>query len=103
MAERVPLRVDTLFLACTRPAMHWGVPMEGFYFNIFGTALFAFIVGRGNPFYWLIFFVLHLPMVALANKNPNFFHEWIMWLDTKGRMVGGILHAIGGKNTPSSV
>lgn len=94
---------DTLFLACTRPAMKWGVPMEAFYFNLFGTALVFAVVGGGNPLFWLLFFAFHVPLVALSNRNPNFFHEAFMWMETRGRSVGGVLHAVGGSGHPSSV
>lgn len=97
----IQISSDTLFLAATRPAMHWGVPMEGYYFNLFGTWLLGMIVG--NPFLWLTFFLWHIPMVALSNKNPYFFHELYMWYQTQGQMIGNVVHAVGGKGTPSSV
>lgn len=96
------LHTDMLPLACTRPAMKWGVPMQGYFGNVFFTALFAFIVGQGNPAFYLLFFVFHIPMVALANRNPNFFHEIAMWAETRGRTIGGVLYAVGGRGVPSS-
>ncbi|MCB4824224.1 VirB3 family type IV secretion system protein, partial [Roseicella aerolata] len=46
---------DTLFLAATRPAMRWGVPMEGYYLNLFGTWLLGMVLG--SPLWWATFFV----------------------------------------------
>lgn len=83
---------DTLYLACTRPAMRWGVPMEGWYINLFGTFLIGMVMG--SPLYWALFVVVHLPMRGLANVNPNFFRELRLWLETKGRNIGGTLAAM---------
>ena len=93
---------DTLFLAATRPALKWGVPAEGLWINVGGTALIFAWVGRGNPLYWALFPLLHFPMVAQTNRNPNFFHEIRMWWETCVS-IGRTLYAIGGKDTPSSV
>ncbi|RAI56051.1 VirB3 family type IV secretion system protein [Roseicella frigidaeris] len=83
---------DTLFLAATRPAMRWGVPMEGYYLNLFGTWLLGMVLG--SPLWWATFFVWHLPMVALTNRNPHFFHELRMWYVTRGQTIGGVLRAL---------
>ncbi|MBI0537721.1 hypothetical protein D9599_19350 [Roseomonas sp. KE2513] len=87
---------DTLYLACTRPAMKRGVPMEGYYTNFFGSFFFGLVMS--SPFYWLVFLLFHPIMRALANKNPNFFREWRMWLDTKARLVGPCLYALPAQN-----
>ena len=83
---------DTLFLAATRPAMRWGVPMEGYYLNLFGTWVLGMVLG--SPLWWLTFVVWHLPMVALSNRNPHFFHELRLWYATRGHTVGGVLRAM---------
>jgi type IV secretion system protein VirB3 len=87
---------DVLYLACTRPAMKRGVPMEGYYLNFFGSFFFGLVMS--NPFCWLVFFLLHPVMRALANKNPNFFREWRMWFSTKGTFAGPTLHALPSRN-----
>lgn len=92
---------DTLFLAATRPAMRWGVPMEGFYLNVFGTWLFGMVLG--SPFIWLTFFLWHMPMVALSNKNPNFFHELHMWYYTRCQMIGSVVPAFNERGMRSAV
>jgi type IV secretion system protein VirB3 len=83
---------DTLYLACTRPAMRWGVPVEGYYLNLFGTFVFGMVMG--SPLWWGLFVVFHLPMRALADRDPNFFRELRMWLETKGANIGGQLAAL---------
>ena len=101
------LRRETLFLACTRPAMRYGVPMEGFYLNSFGVVFVGMIMG--SPFYWLLMVPVHYVMKWYANKNPNFFRELRIWWMTKGRNVGGALWAMPRKgprdpeNLPASV
>lgn len=82
---------DTLFLAATRPAMKFGVPMEGYFLNLFGTFVFGMVAG--SPLWWLTFFAWHMLMAGLANHNPHFFHELRMWWLTRGRTIGGILWA----------
>jgi type IV secretory pathway VirB3-like protein len=83
---------EILFLACTRPAMRWGVPAEGFALNLFGTFIFGMVMG--SPLWWGMFFIFHMPMRALASVNPNFFHELRMWMATKGANIGGVLMAL---------
>lgn len=98
---------DILFLACTRPAMKWGVPMEGWYANLFGTVFFAMFMG--SPVWWLVGPLVHFPMRALANRNPGFFHEWRVWFGTKAANAGASLwtlppgHARRAAQMPSSV
>lgn len=83
---------DPLFLAVTRPAMKWGVPMEGYFLNLFGTFIFGMVMG--SPLWWGLFFVVHLPMRALANRDPTFFRELRLWLETKGSNIHGALAAM---------
>jgi type IV secretion system protein VirB3 len=83
---------DTLYLACTRPAMKWGVPIEGYVLNVGLTWIFG--MALGSPLYWAAFFPVHLVMRALANKNPNFFRELRLWLETKGSNITGTLNAL---------
>ena len=83
---------DILFLACTRPAMRWGVPMEGWYANLFGTLLFGMVMG--SPLYWLAMAPIHFPMRALSNQNPNFFREWRVWYAAKAANSGATVWAL---------
>lgn len=83
---------DPLYLACTRPAMTKGVPLEGFYTNLLGTFFFGMFMG--SPWWWAVYFPIHWAMRSYANKNPNFFRECRVWYATKGRNAGGTLYAL---------
>ena len=100
----MPLVADPLFLACTRPAMKLGAPMEAAYANLFGTVIGGMVLG--SPVWWLLVPVFHVPMVVLANRNPNFFHELRMWFETYGQVIGSVLPALppaSSGRTPTSV
>ena len=94
---------DVLYLACTRPAMKRGVPMEGYYMNLFGSFFFGLVMS--SPFYWAVGVLFHPLLRALANKNPGFFREWRMWFATKGAINGVCLYALPSANArkPSEV
>ncbi len=77
------ITVDTLFLACTRPAMWQGVPVEAACINAMGTVIF-FIIMK-NPCYMLIGVVLHYVIRAFISKDYNIFGILRSWMDTKGR------------------
>lgn len=83
---------DTLYLACTRPAMKWGVPYEGFALNVGATWIGGMVAG--SPLYWALGVVVHVLMKPMADKNPNFFRELRMWFDTKGANAGAVLWAL---------
>lgn len=83
---------ETLFLACTRPAMKWGVPMEGFFLNAYGVLLLGMILG--SPLWWALMVPVHYVLKWYSNKNPNFFREMRIWYDTKGLNIGGTLWAL---------
>jgi type IV secretion system protein VirB3 len=80
------LATDTLFLALTRPAMHWGCPYEGFCCNIVGS----FLIGLwlGSPVYWIVAGPIHLLMRALASLDHNFFRVRRLQIQTRGKSVG---------------
>lgn len=84
------LTVDPLFLACTRPAMRYGVPHEGFMLNVLGSFFFGLVMG--SPLYWGVFVVLHFPMRALTNWDHNFFRVLRLWAATKGAGMGADLY-----------
>ncbi|NPD69605.1 type IV secretion system protein VirB3 (plasmid) [Lichenicola cladoniae] len=81
MAQR-GITVDTLFLACTRPAMWQGVPIEAACLNAMGTVIF-FIIMK-NPCYMLIGVVLHYVIRTLISRDYNVFGVFRLWVDTKG-------------------
>jgi type IV secretion system protein VirB3 len=77
------LTEDTLFLACTRPAMWQGVPLEAVAIN--GMATGIIFVLMSNPFYLLIGVVIHYTIRALMSHDYNMFNTLRLWADTKGR------------------
>lgn len=83
------LAEDTLFLACTRPAMFLGVPMEAMGLNVIFTAI-AFLAGH-SLFYLLIAPALHLVFQAICKTDHNAFRVLWLFLETKGRSRNGSL------------
>lgn len=77
------LTEDTLFLACTRPAMVGGVTMEAVGLNlIFSCVLFLV---AGSILYAFVAVPLHLCAQAICRHDPNQFRILFAWLDTRGR------------------
>lgn len=74
---------DTLFLACTRPAMTLGVPIEALALITIVTTL-VFIVMK-NPLYLALGIPVWLLCRALAGQDHNCFRALFLWVDTKGR------------------
>lgn len=74
---------DPLFLACTRPAMWRGVPLEAVALN--GMATGIVFVLMANPFYLLIGVVIHYATRVLIARDYNVFVTLRLWLATKGR------------------
>ena len=83
MTEQEPLTTDTLFLACTRPAMFAGVTVEAMGINVFVTTLL--FLGLGSIFYALIGVVLHGLCRVIVRHDHNAFRVLAGWADTKGR------------------
>lgn len=79
------LNEDTLFLACTRPAMVGGVTMEAMGINIIVTSV-LFILG-GNLLFSLVGVVFHLGFKALCKYDHNMFRVLIAYLETRGRSL----------------
>jgi type IV secretion system protein VirB3 len=78
---------DTLFLACTRPAMFLGAPMEAAGVNIILTAI-AFLAGH-SFLYLLIAPALHLAFQAICKSDHNAFRVLWLYVETKGRSRNG--------------
>lgn len=83
------LAEDTLFLACTRPAMVAGVPMEAMGVNVITTGV-VFLVG-GDLLYLLIAPALHLVFRGICKSDHNAFRVLLAFVDTKGRARNGRL------------
>lgn len=81
--EPEELTEDPLFLACTRPAMWRGVPLEAVALN--GMATGIVFVMMGNPFYLLTGVVVHGAVRALVRHDCNLFNTLRLWAETKAR------------------
>ncbi|SDA87686.1 type IV secretion system protein VirB3 [Sinorhizobium sp. NFACC03] len=81
------LEEDTLFIACTRPAMIAGVTMEAMGINIMLTTI-LFIVA-GSIAYALVGGVFHLVFRALVTHDHNLFRILLAWVGTRGRTRNG--------------
>lgn len=77
------LTEDPLFLACTRPALFLGVPMEAVGANLIVSAT-AFLAG-GSLAWLLIAPALHLVCQAICRADPNAFRVLFLFVETKGR------------------
>lgn len=83
MTENVALEEDSLFLACTRPAMIGGVTMEAMGINmIFTTILF---IVAGSVAYALVGLVFHIIFKAVVKHDHNMFRVLLGWGETRGR------------------
>lgn len=74
---------EPLFLACTRPAMVAGVPMEAVGVNLVISA--TVFLAAHSPFYLLIAPALHLVFAAVCKHDHNAFRVLWMFIETKGR------------------
>lgn len=83
MTEKTTLTEDTLFLACTRPAMWQGVPLAGLVYVAGGTMI-IFVLAK-NPLYLGIGVVLFYIMKAFVARDYNMFGILKLWSETKAR------------------
>lgn len=74
---------DTLFLACTRPAMVMGVPVEAMAMNVIVTG-FVYLVGH-SLLYLSFGVALHFIFRLIVKHDHNAFRVLLMWFETKGR------------------
>jgi type IV secretion system protein VirB3 len=77
------LTEDTLFLACTRPAMVAGVPMEAVGLNLIVTA--TIFLAAHFPVYLLAAPALHVAFRAVCKHDHNAFRILWQFVETKGR------------------
>ncbi|MEP9356823.1 type IV secretion system protein VirB3 [Xanthobacter sp. KR7-65] len=87
MAEIVSLEEDTLFLACTRPAMVGGVTMEAMGINVILTTILYILAG--SIAYALVGIVFHLVFKTLVKHDHNMFRVLVAWVETRGRSRNG--------------
>ena len=74
---------DTLFLACTRPAMVAGVTMEAMGLNVMLSCILFLMAG--SIVYGLVAIPIHGLCRALCRHDPNMFRILVAWLDTRAR------------------
>ena len=74
---------DTLFVACTRPAMFAGVTMEAMGINVIATTIFY--LAAGSIAYAFIGIVFHFIFRALVKHDHNMFRILLAWVETRGR------------------
>ncbi|AYM09103.1 type IV secretion system protein VirB3 [Agrobacterium tumefaciens] len=83
MASTPVLEEDTLFLACTRPAMIAGVTMEAMGINIMLTTILYIVAGSIT--YALVGIIVHLLFRALVKHDHNMLRILLAWIETRGR------------------
>lgn len=76
---------DTLFIACTRPSMWFGVPLQGALGNVC-VVMVVFILLK-NPLYLSIGFATHFAMRMIVSHDYNMFSVWGLWFATKARAL----------------
>lgn len=77
------LNEDTLFLACTRPAMYAGVPMEAWFVIIISTGI-IFLAG-GSLLYLVSGLFCYAACRLICKHDPNQFSVLFAWMNTKLR------------------
>ncbi|WP_225040715.1 type IV secretion system protein VirB3 (plasmid) [Rhizobium sp. T1473] len=83
MTSATRVEEDTLFLACTRPAMIAGVTMEAMGFNIMLTTILYIVAG--SIAYALVGVVFHFVFRTLVKHDHNMFRILLAWVETRGR------------------
>lgn len=83
MASIPSLEEETLFLACTRPAMIAGVTMEAMGLNIMLTTILY--ITAGSTAYALVGVGFHFVFRTLVKHDHNMFRILLSWIETRGR------------------
>lgn len=83
MSDAVRLSEDTLFLACTRPAMIAGVTVEAMALNVMFSCILFLVAG--SILYALVALPIHGLCRTICRYDPNMFRILIAWIETRGR------------------
>jgi len=83
MIEAARLTEDTLFLACTRPAMIAGVTMEAMALNVMFSCILFLVAG--SIIYGLVAIPIHGLSRMICRHDPNMFRILLAWIETRGR------------------
>lgn len=77
---------DPLFVAATRPAMKWGVPMDAIVVG--GTLTAIIFIGSGSLLSLLLYLPIHGTMYLLCLKDPQIVRLMVLAINTKGKSLG---------------
>ena len=77
---------NPVFIAMTRPAMKWGVTLEGMIVAGFFSAMG--MIATNNPFFLLLYIPLHMVIYGLCLKDPRIFRLMLIWSKTKAKSLG---------------
>ena len=77
---------DPLFVALTRPAMKWGVTLDGII--IAGGLVAIVMIATKNPLTLLLYFPTHIGMYSLCLRDPRQFRLIQLWISTKAKSLG---------------
>ncbi|MET4690705.1 type IV secretion system protein VirB3 [Sinorhizobium fredii] len=89
MSREIALDEDTLFIACTRPAMIAGVTMEAMGVNLMLTTILFILAG--SIAYVFVGVVFHLCFRTLVKHDHNMFRILVAWIETRGRTQNGLV------------
>lgn len=99
MAE---LAQDPLFLACTRPAMVFGIPVEAMAFIMVACGE-AWIVSRRPLTMIVVIGACYLACRALTAIDHNIFRILFLWIKTKGRASRNAGYWLGSSSAPMAL
>ncbi len=77
---------DPLFVAVTRPAIKWGVTLDGLI--VAGGLVAMLMIATKNPLTLLLYIPLHGLMYGLCLRDPRIFRLIYLWLITKAKSLG---------------
>ncbi|MGB0895525.1 MAG: VirB3 family type IV secretion system protein [Parashewanella sp.] len=76
---------DPLFVAVTRPAMKWGVTLDGII--VAGAFVAVLMIATKNPLMLLLYVPVHGVMYALCLRDPRLFRLLLLWFKTKAKSI----------------
>lgn len=85
-----------VFIACTRPAMKMGVPVEGLLINGFASYIALLWIGDMNPLkisFWLCFILslmINYSMRWMVGIDHNMFRIVYLFFQTRGIQLRGV-------------
>lgn len=77
---------DPLFAALTRPAIIFGVAIEGLTIGVFIVS--TIFIATSHPLTLLLYIPVHFIMYCMCLKNPRCFRILWLMLNTKGKSTG---------------